>query len=182
MSETETHDFRQFAAAPDTGELSGPEAPLQVVYTCETCGRSFDNHNALNGHKKSHTQKKVPCPDCGKLYIEGTGLSVHRKVKHGVESERQRGRNGAPQPGSKFERVACETCGSVMRKDNLPRHMTQVHRQVTVTTETWSVDDIFDSVVSMLWPTGHMPVTAMTPLISWREATAKMLIEVGGHE
>ena len=181
MSETETHDFRQFAAVPpasDTGGLSEPEAPPQV-FTCE-CGRSFDNRNALNGHKKSHTQKKVPCPECGKMYIEGTGLAVHRKAKHGVNGVTRA--EGKVPPGRKLERVACEVCGMVMRKDNLSRHMARVHGQVTVTTEAWSVDDIFNSVVSMLWPTGHMPVMAMTPLISWREATAKMLIEVGGHE
>jgi DNA-directed RNA polymerase subunit RPC12/RpoP len=185
MSDPSAHDFREFAAVtpgPEAGGSMGQGPPLppeSTGYKCETCGREFESSNALNGHMKSHRQKKVPCPECDRLYVEGVGLAVHRKAAHGVETERQRRINGAKQTKP---RAACEVCGEVMRKDNLSRHMASKHAKVSVEMEEWSVEDIFDTVVSMLWPTGHMPVKAMTPLINWREATAKMLIEVGPHE
>jgi DNA-directed RNA polymerase subunit RPC12/RpoP len=184
MSESSAHDFREFAAVtpvPEAGGSMEQGSPLpqeSTRYRCRECGRDFDNANALNGHMKSHRQKKALCPECGKLYVEGTGLAVHRRSQHGVESERQKRANGA-KPKQTKPRVACEVCGEVMRKDNLARHMATKHAQVSVQAEEWSVEDIFDTVVSMLWPTGHMPVKAMNPLIIWREATAKMLIEVG---
>ena len=191
MSDTSAHDFREFAAVapiPEAGGSMGQEPPLPptVPYTCDECGRGFDSSNALNGHMKSHRQKKARCPECGKLYVEGVGMAVHRKMKHGVETERQKRANGQKatrdQPKQTKPRAACEICGEVMRKDNLARHMVSKHSKVSVQTEDWSVEDIFDTVVSMLWPTGNMPVKAMNPLITWREATAKMLIEVGSHE
>jgi hypothetical protein len=42
----------------------------------------------------------------------------------------------------------------------------------------WSVDDIFTSVVSLMWPKGEIPTNALMPLVHWRENTQRMLEEV----
>jgi hypothetical protein len=40
------------------------------------------------------------------------------------------------------------------------------------------VDDIFTSVVSLMWPKGEIPTNALMPLVHWRENTQRMLEEV----
>jgi hypothetical protein len=40
------------------------------------------------------------------------------------------------------------------------------------------VDDIFDVVVSQIFPRGTVPIHALTPLLRWRHATDEMLDEV----
>ena len=87
---------------------------------------------------------KEPCPDCGKRYVPGPGMGVHRHSAHGNSSKRKRNDAGANRE----------------RKPALP--------PVTC-------DDVFDAVVSQLYPRGVIPVAALTPLLRWRHATDEML-------
>jgi hypothetical protein len=100
---------------------------------------------------------KEPCPDCGRRYVPGPGMGVHRHAAHGTQHRPKKRRpaasNGAPGPGRP--------------------------RKIDLT-----VDDVFDAVVNQMFPRGSIPVAALTPLLRWRHATDEMLIEVlhGGSE
>jgi hypothetical protein len=92
---------------------------------------------------------KEPCPECGKRYVPGPGMGVHRHSAHGGTSKRKR----RPSPPS--------------------NHGPGRPPKIDLT-----VDDIFDVVVSQMFPRGSIPVAALTPLLRWRHATDEMLIEV----
>jgi hypothetical protein len=106
-----------------------------------------------------HDDGKEPCPECGKRYVPGPGMGVHRHSAHGWAGEKKKrtprrpASNGAPGPGRP--------------------------RKIDLT-----VDDVFDAVVNQMFPRGSIPVAALTPLLRWRHATDEMLIEVlhGGSE
>ena len=100
---------------------------------------------------------KDPCPECGKRYMRGPGMGVHRNTAHGVQHRPKKKR--APS-------------NEVVHGPGRPR-------KIDIT-----VDDVFDAVVNQMFPRGSIPVAALTPLLRWRHATDEMLIEVlhGGTE
>jgi hypothetical protein len=93
---------------------------------------------------------KEPCPECGKRYVPGPGMGVHRHAAHGSGPTRKRRK---PAPPSK--------------------HGPGRPPKVDIT-----VDDIFEAVVGQMFPRGNVPVVALLPLLRWRHATDEMLIEV----
>ena len=42
----------------------------------------------------------------------------------------------------------------------------------------WTADDIFQSVITELWPGGAIPTRCVLPLVQWREATREFLEKV----
>ena len=129
--------------------------------------------------------EKVKCPECGKFYLPGVGIGVHLKAAHG-----KAGRTSMPK--SKRGQTECPDCGKLIRKGDMARHR-RIHTGepakrapgrppkngakavTTVAPKEWTVDDIFASVVSILWPSGSVPVRVIAPLVEWREATKNML-------
>ena len=96
---------------------------------------------------------KVPCPECGLRFMRA-GMGVHRSAAHAYRGEkRKRKPRAAP---------------SNQSPSRTPR--------IDLT-----VDEIFDAVVSQMFPRGTAPVTALSPLLRWRRATEEMLNEVQGH-
>ena len=154
-----------------------PVVAAPEEYRCDECGKVFDNAQGLSGHKSVHTRsEKQPCPECGAMYHPGPGMARHRQTTHGVPKGT---RSSHPD-----RRVACPECGKEIRSKDLQRHRRNVHNvrvrkpaQVQSQPE-WNVDDIFSSVVSLMWPTGDIPVKAVMSLVRWREDTQRMLMEV----
>lgn len=65
-------------------------------FTCSTCGRKFQDQNALSQHEQTHRSRDYPCPGCGKMYRGMTDTARH------------------------FESGVCEACPG---KDNARRAM-----------------------------------------------------------
>jgi hypothetical protein len=96
---------------------------------------------------------KVPCPECGQRFM-AAGMGVHRSIRHGYK-------------GKKSQRK--------------PRAAPSNHSAPRPPRIDLTVDEIFDAVVSQMFPRGTAPVAALTPLLRWRRATEEMLNEVQGH-
>jgi hypothetical protein len=92
------------------------------------------------------------CPECGREFVNKNGLGVHRAAAHGYRTKNS-------------------TKKSTPRKRE-PR-MPSLPARVDL-----DVDDIFGSVVSMLYPRGVIPVKAVLALVRWRADTERMLTEV----
>jgi endogenous inhibitor of DNA gyrase (YacG/DUF329 family) len=121
---------------------------------------------------------KVPCPDCGLRYTAGTGLGVHRKRTHGISARR----------ASKRPLRDCPECGKTYPSKDMARHL-RTHGIVRgrgrppkypkqQPLSEVDADDIFATVVSIIWPDGNVPVASVMALVQWREATQRMLTEV----
>jgi endogenous inhibitor of DNA gyrase (YacG/DUF329 family) len=119
------------------------------------------------------TNGKEPCPECGKLYVPGAGMGVHRASAHGTLNKTTR--HGRP-------RRECPECGKWFSSRDMARHMRR-HGIEPVKKPSkprpvaldWDVDDIFTVVVQQLWPGGVIPTQAVIALVKWREATQEML-------
>ena len=132
---------------------------LAGTFPCPQCDRVFNSPQALQGHVMHHSKKKperVPCPECGNEFYAGTGMSQHRKARHGV------GKAKAPKVTTKDIQAA------VAAKKKRRNHIDL----------DWTTDDVFQTVITSLWPDGHVPVTAVLPLIQWRETTREFLEKV----
>ena len=95
----------------------------------------------------------LKCPECGQICMGPTGLGVHRSTKHGVKPRK---------PNYKKKKAAKPRVGQVLAK-------------ALAEEQPWTADEIFTSVVSMLYPTGTLPLQALTALIEWRSDTERML-------
>jgi len=100
-----------------------------------------------------HTTE-LQCPECGQICKGPTGLGVHRSTKHGVKPRK---------PNYKRKKTAKPRVGQVLAK------------ALAEEDQPWTTDEIFTSVVSMLYPTGTLPLQALTALIEWRSDTERML-------
>ena len=96
----------------------------------------------------------LKCPECGQICMGPTGLGVHRSTKHGVKPRK---------PNYKRKKTAKPRVGQVLAK------------ALAEEDQPWTTDEIFTSVVSMLYPTGTLPLQALTALIEWRSDTERML-------
>ena len=147
-------------------------ATLAGEFPCteEGCDKVFDSAQALQGHVMWHGRKpskKIPCPECAAAgvdakYYEGTGMSQHRKARHGV-------RNGQA-PVATVERQA-----ALVPTPPAPKRGRPARNRIDL---NWTTDDIFNTVITALWPGGNIPVDAVLPLIQWRENTREFLEKV----
>ena len=127
--------------------------PIATEFPCpqEGCDRVFPSAQALQGHFNFHNRpkpEKVPCPDCGEMFFSGTGMSQHRKARHNPDKVADKQVKKQGRP----------------RKDRIDLELT--------------TDDLFQTVVEVLWPGGNVPVSAVLPLIQWRETTREFLEKV----
>lgn len=97
----------------------------------------------------------LPCPECGKEYKGANGLGVHRSTMHGVLGPS----SSKPKKKKRQRSVA----------------LTRALPAVIEEDDRWSTEEIFVSVVSLLWPKGTMPIAALPILIEWRDSTDRML-------
>lgn len=153
--------------------------PVQKRFSCDKCEKVFNSPQGLSAHQKAHLDK-IPCEVCGGMYVPGTGMSRHKTThERDVKTKRPKG--------------ACPQCARPIRKDNLRRHLITVHGftaaqasaalgRTPMPTEPekpeYTADDIFDSVVAILYPDGTMPVKSLVALLRWRDATTVMLSEI----
>lgn len=106
------------------------------------------------------------CETCGKSFERPMQLQGHR-TSHNV-----------PKP--------CGVCGKEYKtKGALGNHMVHQHGQTSANSLRktrpdldWTADDIFQSVVAIIWPGGVIPVGSVLPLIQWREDTQTMLEKI----
>ena len=64
-------------------------------YDCDTCNKAFSTSGALRIHKMIHDeQRRYTCEveDCGKTFRINKNLWRHKKVDHGILSERGDGK------------------------------------------------------------------------------------------
>ena len=144
------------AQLPDGGE-EGPQFP------CPKCEKVFWRRQQLTGHLASHVARakaKVPCPECGEMFLPGVGVASHRARRHGV-------------PGSsKSTRAANAAKEAKAVKAPKPK---PVKVEAEPQPHEWDVDDIFETVIGTMWPEGTVPLAAVIPLIIWREATQQLI-------
>lgn len=58
----------------ETGEVSH-----LTVYTCQRCGKQFNNNSSFMRHKKSHLGIVYRCDGCGKVVSRSDHLTAHRR-------------------------------------------------------------------------------------------------------
>ena len=98
----------------------------------------------------------LACPECGQVCKDSTGLGVHRSVKHGYRgAKKNRKKRRVAAAGDKVL-----ASGSISRSPAKP---------------DWSTREVFDAVVSLLYPGSTMPVGALPILLDWRDDTERML-------
>jgi hypothetical protein len=52
-------------------------------FTCEDCGKGFENIQGLSGHRLVH-RPVAPCPECGQTFTTPSAQARHRNKEHGV--------------------------------------------------------------------------------------------------
>jgi hypothetical protein len=115
-------------------------------------------------------------------------MSRHRQTAHGATKNNghpAKERNGTHPGPPQYAYKDCSICGKVIRSKDMARHLRQVHPAPLklassngTALEPLSSEDIFDSVIGLLFPRGSIPITALTPLLRWRHATDIMLEEI----
>ena len=100
----------------------------------------------------------LACPECGQVCKNTTGLGVHRSTKHGVP--------GASNKKTRKKRKVAAAADRVLATGSIPRQPTK---------PDWSTREVFDAVVSLLYPGSTMPVGALPILLDWRDDTERML-------
>jgi hypothetical protein len=135
---------------------------------------------ANGGSESPDPTRQLPCPECEaagtpRFFALPQGLGTHRQKAHGVEGTskdvvRRRQAKKAKAPAA--AKRACPICDK--KVVNLPKHIRDVHEKDKVDNGL-TADDIFDSVVGMLYPGGQVPTKALTPLLTWRLQTQEML-------
>lgn len=104
--------------------------------------------------RKESGPPMLPCPECGKQYKGVAGLGVHRSTMHNVKPKNTKKK--------KSTTTTTVTTGSIPRLIKPAR-------------PDWSTREVFDSVVSLLWPGDTMPVAALPILLDWKDDTERML-------
>lgn len=104
----------------------------------------------------------IACPECGKQCKGTTGLGVHRSTIHGVAPKHK----SYKKKKTRAIAVATEAVLDSMARERKPKAPPK---------PDWSTREVFDSVVSLLWPGDTMPVAALPILLDWREDTERML-------
>ena len=63
--------------------VSEAEAPTQLYYYCDICGRKVNSQDGLENHKKNmHYPTPVPCPACGKIFQGRKRMKLHYEQEH----------------------------------------------------------------------------------------------------
>jgi hypothetical protein len=116
---------------------------------------------------------EFPCPEpgCDKVYPSRLGLQGHQ-ISHKPP-------------------VNCPECGKEYKSPGaLGNHRKNQHgvpamypavapkKAKVPINPSWHYDDVFESVVASLWPSGLVPVRCVLPLVEWREATREFLEKV----
>ena len=140
----------------------GEEFTDALAFACPEpgCARVFDSAQAIQGHSMVH-RTPSPCPECGKRYATPGALGNHRKNDHGIE-------------GSSWASKSAKT----KRATTNPNPLGRPKRRKT---EEFRADDIVNAAIALLWPSGMLPVRAMTPLIQWRDATVEFLEKINSE-
>jgi hypothetical protein len=111
------------------------------------------------------------CDVCGKAFEKPMQLQGHRTS------------HATPTP--------CDLCGKEYKTPGaLGNHRKNTHgvisagsverqkRKASQPDMDWRADDIFQTVVSLIWPGGTIPTGAILPLIQWRDDTQVMLEKI----
>ena len=114
------------------------------------------------------------CPECDKEFDSKRSLDGHR-VHHRQSKVPcpDCGQEYFSGPGLGVHRAAAH---GLPRRGRPPGAKNKEPRQPKAPDLT--VDEIFNSVVGILWPKGNVPATVIVPLVRWRDATQKMLDEI----
>ena len=56
-------------------------------YTCEECGKSFDNSGTFFRHRQIHEGVKWNCEECGKSFTQKAARDNHTKMVHSKDFE-----------------------------------------------------------------------------------------------
>ena len=88
-------------------------------HSCLQCGRSYARACDLRKHQKNH-QRPNKCPLCDKGFAENKDLDRHLWIHHPMDAKQRQTLGG---------RALCPhaPCQYVGRRDNLKRHIQQVH-------------------------------------------------------
>ena len=127
-----------------------------VEFPCPMCTRVLPSKQALAGHQFAHRGPE-PCVNCGQRFKPGISMARHREKAHGVVSARRQ---------QELTKKKAKTFTAV---EEMPP---------TVDNLEWKADDIFQAAITLLWPSGVLPIHAILPLIQWREDTKQFLEKV----
>ena len=137
----------------------------------------FDRLDAMD-EPAPGTNGKEPCPECGKMFVPGPGMGVHRAAVHGVQSKTGRPRKECPQ------------CNKWFSSKDMNRHLRAVHgvdpakrrlgRPPKVRTDpALDAEQIVRAAAGVLWPEG-IPSQHLEGLLRWYKQTEEFLATAQG--
>ncbi|XP_077170629.1 zinc finger protein 646 [Paroedura picta] len=103
---------------PD-GAAERPESPVQRLYGCDLCGKSYRHSGSLINHKQTHQTGDFSCSVCGKHFLNVASLKSHLRghqrprrahagtammanADSGAEAGERAALPGMPPPGEEF--------------------------------------------------------------------------------
>ncbi|XP_048002848.1 zinc finger protein 239-like [Leguminivora glycinivorella] len=87
-------------------------AKSPTKYKCEECGHTASSYRGLRYHRDTHKKGRVSCGQCGKQFVNNSGLKVHMYAVHKASNRM----------------YSCDSCSKTYRqRSGLLSHMESVH-------------------------------------------------------
>lgn len=121
----------------ETHTAAEHEGQKRKKYSCEECGKEFNNKTQFGRHSDIHAGKKFMCEQCGKLFSQKGYLKVHQAIHSSVKSFKcdvcgrkftQKStlvHHAAVHTGKRFN---CDECGKIFSRKSYLSYHQKTHR------------------------------------------------------
>ena len=156
---------------PDEGEYDASQPAPQPVWTHEPVDPDPPQLLGPPSEEAPSEDGEYECPECHRRFNTPQGLGAHRHRTHAVNGTSREANRRKHEKKKKKSR--CPECGKMVL--HVPRHLRAVHGVAPDGDDAVDTEEVFSTVVEMLFPEGQVPVKALSALMLWREQTAVML-------